>query len=200
MTSTVTAPRTRALPIVFAIALLARFGFLAWEPAYPLRAEDLTAAYWPANLYVGGPAFLLTFLGVGYFLTVLAPGPVGRVAGVLVAMGGILFSLVVVAEALPYAFALGDPAAVAQVNTATEALFPTIIGTQAAIGLGVAVGLVGMLVARTTPRWFPIVGLLYLVVFFALPVDLGLPGEILQTLLLAGIAWFALRAGHSTRG
>jgi hypothetical protein len=193
MTSTVTAPRTRALPVVFAIALEARVAFLAWEPSYPLRAEDLTAAYWPANLYVGGPAFLLTFLGTAYFLTVLAPGVVGRVAGVLVAVGGILFSLAIVAEALPYAFALGDPAAVARVNTATEALFPTIIGTQVAIGLGVAVGMVGMLVTRTTPRWFPIVGLLYLVAFFALPVDLGLPGEILQTALFAGIAWFALR-------
>jgi hypothetical protein len=196
MTSTATATRSRTLPALFAVllvALVARFAFLAWEPSFPLDADDLTAAFWPANLFVGGPAFLLTFLATAAFLTVLAPGLVGRVAGVLVAVGGILFSLVIVAEALPYAQALGDPAGVERVNRATEALFPTIIGTQVAIGLGVAVGLVGTLLAGTTPRWFPIVGLLYLVAFFALPFDLGLPGEVLQTLLLAGIGWFALR-------
>ncbi|WP_093083435.1 hypothetical protein [Pseudonocardia oroxyli] len=196
MTSTLTASRARALPALFATvltALVARVGFLAWEPRFPLRPEDLTAAYWPANLYVGGPAFLLTFLGTAVFLVVLARGVLAWAAGVLVAAGGILFSLVIVAEALPYAYAVGDPAEVERVNQATAALVPTIVGTQVAIGLGVAIGLVGMLVARSVPRWFPIVGLLYLVVFFALPVDLGLPGELAQTALLVGIGWFAVR-------
>lgn len=203
MTSTVAATRSRTLPVLFAVllvALVARFAFLAWEPRFPLRAEDLTAAYWPANLFVGGPAFLLTFLCTALFLAVLARGVVGRIAGVLVAVGGVLFSLVIVAEALPYAYALGDPAEVERVNRAAEALFPTIMATQVAIGLGVAVGLVGTLLGRTAPRWFPVVGLLYLVAFFALPFDLGLPGEILQTALLAGIGWFALRAATAQPG
>lgn len=217
LTTEQTARPTRPLIALFGlllVALVARFAFLAWEPPFDpgtgLRYDDLRAVaglYWPANLYVGGPAFLVTWLGTAAFLAVLGRGHLlARIGSVLVAAGGIVFSLVIVAEALPYAYAV-DPglvdeptgrALVDTINRASAGLFPAIVGTQVVIGLGVALGLIGILVVRGTPRWFPIVGLVYLVAFFALPIDqLGsgavLVSEIVQTAVLAGIGWFALQ-------
>ncbi|WP_181784303.1 hypothetical protein [Pseudonocardia pini] len=225
MSSSLAAPvadRTRPAPLVallgvVVLALVARMGFALWEPPFDpetgLGYDDLRAvadAYWPANLYVGGPAYLLTFLGTAVFLVVLGRGrPLAWAAAVVVAAGSIVISLVIVAEALPYAYAV-DPALfdepagrvlVDTVNEASARLVPAIVGSQVAVGLGVALGLVATLLARSAPRWFPIVGLVYLVAFFALPLDeLGsaavVAGEVVQTLLLAGIAGFGLRAAH----
>ncbi len=172
-----TARRSRPLTALFGlvvVALVARFAFLAWEPPFDpeagLRYDELRAVaglYWPANLYVGGPAFLVTWLGTAAFLAILGRGRVlVRIGSVLVAAGGIVFSFV-------------------------------IVGSQIAVGLGVALGLICILVVRSTPRWFPIVGLAYVVAFFALPIDqLGsgavLVNETVQAAVLAGIGWFAL--------
>ena len=212
-----TSRRTRPLTALFGlvlVALVARFAFLAWEPPFDpengLRYDDLRAVaglYWPANLYVGGPAFLVTWLGTAAFLAILGRSRVLALIGsVLVAAGGIVFSFVIVAEALPYAYAV-DPglvdelagrALVDTINRGSAGLFPTIVGTQIVIGFGVTLGLICVLVVRSTPRWFPIVGLAYVVAFFALPLDqLGsgavLVSEIVQAAVLAGIGWFALQ-------
>jgi hypothetical protein len=58
---------------VLAAAVLGRFVFSMWEPPFDgsIDYDEVVAlggAYWPMNLYLGGPAYALSF-------AVTAPGP-----------------------------------------------------------------------------------------------------------------------------
>jgi hypothetical protein len=203
----------RVLFVVLLVSLAGRLAFTIWEPPFDgtIRfddVQDLGGAYWPMNLYVGGPSYAISFVATAVFLALLGRGrgKVLTLAGaLLVGLGGIVFSLVITAEVLPFAYA-ADPAVlpvaegralVDVLNDNLDPLLPAIVGGQVAIALGAALGLVGILLGRTAPRWFPWVGLAYIVVFLTLPVTgLGravvLVDYVLQLLLLAGIGWCAV--------
>jgi hypothetical protein len=59
-------------------------------------------------------------------------------------------------------------------------------------------------VSGALPRWFVVVGVLFLVVFLALPPDLPRPLAavlyLLEVTLLAGLCWFGLRAARDMTG
>ncbi len=209
-------PRRAALQLLFAIlivALVARTIFLLWEPPFTGALDyDTIAAlggsYWLMNNFVGIPAFALSWLSLGIFVALLARGRssvVTLAAALMIGVGGVIFALTISAEVLPFAYA-ADPANFSDAEG--RALFdtfngiglvvPAIVGTQLVVAAGVLITLVVSLVTRTLPRWLAIAGLLYLVAYLALPFELLPRGaliasDLVQTLLVAGIAWFSLR-------
>lgn len=214
-------PRRVALVLLFALvsaALVARTVFLLWEPPFTGALDfdviaALGASYWLMQIYVGGPAFAMTWIGLAIFIALLARGrstAVTLVSAVLTGVGGLIFALVITAEGLPFAYA-ADPATFSDaegraafdaLNANLGLLAPTIIGTQLSVAAGVLIALVVALVTRALPRWFAIAGLVYLVAYLALPLELFPRGvlvasDIVQSLLVLAIAWFSLRAALS---
>lgn len=199
-----------ALFALLLVALVARTVFLIWEPPFDgaLHLDEIAPlgdAYWAMNLYVGGPAFAVSWVATAIFIVLLARGRAAGAtiaAGFLVGLAGILFALVVTAEVLPFVFALesADAASLFDAfNAQLGMLLPAIVGTQIGVAVGVLVFLVVALVTRAVPRWFAIAGLVYLVLFAVLPFELlGRPvlvaSDLVQTLLVAGIGGFGLRA------
>ncbi|WP_336029115.1 hypothetical protein [Geodermatophilus sp. FMUSA9-8] len=194
------------------VALAGRLVFALWEPPFDgsVRYDDvrgLEGAYWPVNLFLGGPAYAVSFVATALSLVLLGRGrgaPWTLAGALLVGLGGVLFSLAVTAEALPFAYA-ADPAVLpeadgrALVDTLNDSLGPlvaVIVASQVTIAVGAVAGLVGVLLGRAAPRWFPVAGLAYVLVFVVVPVqELGRPAVladyVLQLLLLGGIGWFA---------
>ena len=203
-------PAVIALFTLLLMALVARTGFLIWEPPFDgaLHLDEIAPlgdAYWAMNLYVGGPAFAVSWVATAIFIVLLARGRTAGVtiaAGFLVGLAGILFALVVTAEVLPFVFAVGSPDAAAlfdAFNAQLGMLLPAIFGSQIGVAVGVLVFLVVALFTRAVPRWFAIAGLVYLVLFAVVPFEeLGravlIASDAVQTLLVAGISWFGLRA------
>lgn len=194
--------------VLLLVSLVARLVFTVTEPPFEggLRYDDLAAtdgAYWPLHLYLGGPGYAVSFLVTAVFLVLLGRGrgsALTLIGGLLVALAGLLFSLAITAEALPFAL-VTDSAAFGEAegrvlvdafNGQLDLLGPAIVGTQIAISLGGLLALVGVLLSRTTPRWMPVTGLVVVVVS-QLP-QLGIVGYLLQLVLLAGIGWAGLRA------
>lgn len=211
--------RRSAAIVLFAlllIALVARTVFLIWEPPYDgaLHYDQIAPlgdAYWAMNLYVGGPAFAVSWVALAIFIALLARGRSAGItlaAAVLVGLAGILFALVVTAEVLPFVFALGHPDAEAlfdAFNPMIGMLLPAIIGGQIGVAVGVLVFLVIALVTKAVPRWFAIAGLVYLVLFAVVPFDAFgqaavIASDAVQTLLVAGIGWFGLRSVVRSEG
>lgn len=211
-------PRRAAAVMLFTLliaALVARTAFLIWEPPFAgsINYDDvapLGSTYWTMHIYVSGPAFAITWIALAIFVALLARGrtaAVTLVGSVLVGMGGLVFALVTTAEALPFFFA-ADPAAFGEqegrdifeaLNAQLGVLYPTILGSQAMIAVGVLIALVVSLITRAMPRWFSIAGLVYLVAFVALPFELmprgaTIASDLAQSLLVAGIGWFSLRS------
>jgi len=198
------------------VALLARTIFLLWEPPFEgtIRLDDIQPlgdAYWTMNLYVGGPAFAVSWLATAIFVALQARGrtaPATIAAGVLIGLAGILFSLVITAEVLPFVFALGHPDAVGlfdAFNAQLGVLVPAIFGAQIGVAVGVLVYLVVALITRAVPRWFAIAGLAYLVLFAVVPFELLgrgalIASDLVQTALVVGIGWFGLRAALRPAG
>jgi len=196
--------------VVLLISLVGRLVFAAWEGPFDgaLSFDDVTRpGYWPLHIHLAGPAYALSFIATAIMLVLLtrASWP-GIAAGLLVASGGLVFALVITAEALPFVYAT-DPGVVpegqgrllvAALNTRLDLLGPTIAGSSALIALGSVVGLVAVWVARTTPRWFPPAALVLAVVSQVLPlVAPVMIGYLLQLVVLAGIGWFGwLRSGR----
>lgn len=219
----VSAPRRVALVGLFVlllVSLAARTGFAFWEPPFDgtVRYDDVRAlggAYWPMNLYLGGPGHAVSWVTAAIFIALLAHGR-GRVLNLLgavpIGVGGILFALVITAEALPFAYA-ADPAVLPEpegrelfdlLNAHLDLLVPAIIGSQLAIAAGVLAALIGTLLSKTMPRWLSIAGVTYVVVFVALPTGTSGPvaaaiGYLLQVALVAAIGWFGLRAALGRR-
>ncbi|WP_157519147.1 hypothetical protein [Modestobacter sp. Leaf380] len=199
-----------ALLVLFGLlvlSLVARLVFTLTEPPFDgsLRYDDLIAmdgAYWPLNLYLGGPGYLVSFVSTAVFLVLLGRGhgsALTLAGALLVGLGGTVFSLAITAEALPFAHAV-DPtlfgeaegrAWVSTLNGRLDLLAPAIVGSQVAIGVGGLVGLVGVLLSRTTPRWAPVAGIVGIVVSQVLP--LAALGYLLQLVVLAGIGWAGSR-------
>jgi hypothetical protein len=210
-------PLRRALGVVFGLliaSLVGRLLFTLWEPPFDggIRFSDVVAlggSYWPTNLYLGGPSYALSFVTTAVFLVLLGRGRssvLTLIGAVLVALGGIVFSSVIVSETWPYALAANpDVMPLSQgegmfrtLNAHLGLLLPVIIGSQLVIAVGAVLGLIGIFIGRSAPRWFATTGLIYIVVFQLVPLDqLGhafvLTGYVLQLALLAGIAVFALR-------
>lgn len=133
-----------ALFVVLLVALTARTIATTLEPPFDgsLSYDDvrlLGETYWPLNLYLNGPGYAVSWVATAIFLVLLARGrtaPVTVAAGFLAGTAGILFALVVTAEALPFALALTDPEPDARarfdmLNEGIHVLVPTIIATQA---------------------------------------------------------------------
>ncbi|TCK26951.1 hypothetical protein [Pseudonocardia endophytica] len=210
-----TRPRAALVALfgLLVVALVARLVFTLTEPPFDgglsydvLRA--LGPAYWTLNLYLGGPGYLVSFVATAIFLVVLSRASVlGIVGGVVTSLGGTVFSLAITAEALPYAYAIdparfGDAEGRALVdawNADPAGLVAPIVGGQIAIALGVVIGLVAVFLARTTPRWFPVVVIAYALVtqLVPLPDVLVIPDYVVQLVLLGAIGWFGLRAPRS---
>lgn len=217
MPTTTAAPPTlwrtalRALYGLLLLSLAARVVFTLWEPPFDgsVHYDDITGAYWPMNLYLGGPAYLVSFLTMAVFVALLARGrtaPLTLAAATLVALGGTVFSLAITAEALPFAYAadrslIGEPEGRALVDTYNanlDRLLPAIIGGTLAIALGIATTLATSWVTGALPRRFVLAAALYLAVYLALPPDLPRPvaalSYLLEVTLLATLAWHSLRA------
>ncbi|MET8861980.1 hypothetical protein ABZW11_03375 [Nonomuraea sp. NPDC004580] len=202
--------------VLLLVSLAGRTGFAFWEPPFDgtVRYDDVRAlggAYWPMNLYLGGPGYAVSWVASAVFIVLLARGRAGvlnLVGALLAGIGGILFALTITAEVLPFAYA-ADPAVLPEaegrqlfdvLNAHLDRLLPAIIGTQIAIALGVLLALIGTLISKTAPRRLSITGIAYVVVFVGLPTEsLGAVvvavGYLLQVALVAAIGWFGLRAG-----
>lgn len=215
-TVTTTTPPRGLLPGLYGVLLLSLLGrvvFTAWEPPVldGVRYDDVGAAYWPMNLYLGGPSYLLSFLGTAAFVLLLATGrsaAVTRAAAALIALGGVLFSLAITAEALPFAYAadravLPEPdgrALVDALNADLGRVTPAIVAGSLAVALGVLATLAAGWLTGALPRPFVAAGVLYLVAFLALPPDAlprpaALAFYIVEVALLAALGWFGLRRG-----
>ncbi|SDH29901.1 hypothetical protein [Agrococcus jejuensis] len=216
-------PATLAAVVVFAllvVALVARTAFLLWEPPFDGAVHydavaPLGDAYWGMNLLVGGPSFAISWVAVAILAARLAHGRSALVtiaASVVIGVGGILFALVVTAEVLPFALAANPEvlseaegrAAFDVLNAHLDVVAPGIVGSQAAVAVGMLVLLVVSLVTRALPRWLAIAGLAYLVVFAAVPFELlpraaTIASDLVQTLLVASIGWCGLRATVARR-
>jgi hypothetical protein len=171
--------------VALLLALVGRLVFQLWEPPFAGALEydtyaPLGDAWWVMNLYLGGPSFALSFVAVAVCIVSLCRTrglalAVGAATGLVV--GGILFALAIVAEVQPFAWAT-DPDAFPVADgrdlfttfgEQVDRLVPAIVGSQIAIALSFAVGLVAILLARSTPAWLPVVGLVLVAGFFALP-------------------------------
>lgn len=216
-TSAAPFPRRAALQLLFAIlvvALVARTVFLIWEPPFTGALDydtiaGLGSTYWLMNQFVGTPAFALTWVCLAIFVALLARGRSAAVtfaSALLIGLGGLLFALVVNAEVLPFTYA-ADPATFSDAEgralfdtfNGVGLLVPAIVSTQLVVAAGVLLALIVAVVTRALPRWFAIAGLVYVVAYVALPFELLPRGaliatDLLQTMLVAGIAWFSLRA------
>ena len=198
------APRGAVLLLgLLLTSLVARLVFTVWEGPFDGTVDAADAArtgYWPMNLYVGGPGYVVSFAAAAAFLVLLGRHSVlACVSGLLVGLGGIVFGLAIVAEALPFALAV-DPAVlpaadgadlVASLNGRLDLLLPTILGATAVIAVGGVLGLVAALRARTTPRWFAPAALAAVLASQVLPlIGLVIPGYLLELAVLGGIGWF----------
>ncbi|PZG15312.1 hypothetical protein [Nonomuraea aridisoli] len=220
-----TASATRRIAVIglfvlLLVSLAARTFFAFWEPPFDgtVRYDDVRAlggAYWPMNLYLGGPGYAISWVATAVFIVLLAHGR-GRALNLLGALlsgvGGILFALTITAEALPFAYA-ADPMVLPEpagrelfdiLNAHLGLLVPAIVGTQVAIAVGVLAALVGTLLSKAMPRWLSIAGIAYVIVFAALPAETSGPVTaaivyLLQVTLVAAIGWFGLRAGLGRR-
>ena len=204
-----------ALFVLLLVSLIGRIVFTLWEPPFDgsIRYDevsDLGAAYWPMNLYLGGPAYAVSWIAAAVFIVRLAKGRAGvlnLVGAFLVGLGGVVFALTITAEVLPFAYA-ADPAVLPEpegralfdvLNDHLDRLLPAIIGSQLTIVAGMLLALVGILVARTMPRPLTIAALAYAVVFVLLPLDqfgrvVATVDYLLQVSLVAAIGWYGLRA------
>lgn len=221
MTTTLAPQRVRTRPpatltTLFAlllVALVARLAFTIWEPPFDggLRFDDIAAegsAFWPAHLFVGGPGYLVSFVvSAVFFVRLGRGGPLALAGGLLIGLGGTVFSLAIVAEALPYAWATNpavvDPATgrdlVDTWNAALPTLFPAIIGAQLTIAVGALLALIATWRARTTPRWFPVAAIAYLLVSQVLPIPgpLVTVDYVVQLFVWGAVGWWGLRVNRS---
>lgn len=210
-----------ALIVLFALLLLslaARTFFMLWEPVFDGalhydEIHELGAAYWPMNLYVGGPGYAVSWVAVAFFMVLLGRGRsavLNLVGALLAGLGGIVFTLVITAEVLPFAYAadqtvmseLEGRALFDLLNDQLGLLIPTMVGTTIAIAVGTLLVFISALITGATPRWFAWCGVGYLVVFIVLPVEgqghlVTVIGYLLQVVLVSGLGWFGLRAGLS---
>lgn len=192
------------------LACLGRLVFALWEGPFDGSISVADAArpgLWPMNLYLGAPSYAVSFVVVALFLVVLGRTSVlSVVAGLLVGLGGVVFALVINAEMLPFVLAV-DPAVlppagrgplVEALDGRVDLLLPTILGSTAVIAVGAVLGLVAVLLARTTPRWFPPAALAGVVVSQVLPtVGLVTVGYLVTLLVMVGIGWFGMQVARS---
>lgn len=199
------------------LSLVARAVFTFWEPPFDgvIRYDEirpLGGAFWPMNLYLGGPAYLLSFATTAVFVVLLARGGtavLNLVAAALIALGGTVFALVITAQVLPFAYA-ADPEVLPEaegralfdvLNTHVDWLEPAILGGMGVVALGVLLTFATGWIGRALPRWFVVAGVAYVVVLFAvppgvLPRPLELVLYLVELSLLAGIGWFGFRSAR----
>ena len=203
-----------ALFVLLLVSLAGRTLFMLWEPPFDgaIHYDDvreLGAAYWPMNLYLGGPAYAVSWTAAAVFIVALARGRAGvlnLVGAFLAGLGAVVFALAITAEVLPFAYA-ADPAVLAEpegralfdtFNDQLDGLLPAILGSQLAIVLGMVLALVGILIGRTMPRPLVIAALVYVVAFVLVPQDAGravvVVSYLVQVALVAAIGWYGLRA------
>ncbi|MEU6024432.1 hypothetical protein [Micromonospora sp. NPDC047134] len=167
------------------------------------------------SLYLGGPAYAVSWIAAAVFIVRLAKGRAGvlnLIGAFLVGLGGVVFALAITAEVLPFAYA-ADPAVLAEpqgralfevLNDRLDWVIPAIIGSQLAIVVGMVLALVGALIARTMPRPVVVAALVYAVIFVVLPLaEFGravvIIDYLLQVSLVAAIGWYGLRAAADDR-
>ncbi|MER7283073.1 hypothetical protein ABT369_52460 [Dactylosporangium sp. NPDC000244] len=206
--------------VLLLVSLAGRVVFTFWEPPFDgtIRYDDvrgLGGAYWPMNLYLGGPAYAVSWVATAVFMVLLARGRAGilnLVGAPLVGVGGIVFALVITAEVLPFAYA-ADPAVLpeaegraltAAFNGQLGTLVPAIVGTQVAVVAGMLLGLVGALVGRTMPRPVAIAALAYAVLFVVLPLEsfgrvAAAVDYLVQVALVGAVGWYGLAAALRPR-
>lgn len=209
--------KLHALYGLLLLSLVARAVFTFWEPPFNgvIRYDEVRAlgdAYWPMNLYVGGPAYLVSFVTTATFVVLLTRGRaavLNLVAAALIGLGGTVFALAITAEVLPFAYA-ADPEVLPEaegralfdvLNRHLDWLVPAIVGGMLAVSVGVLLTFATGWLNRTLPRWFAAVGAAYLVLLFVVPpgvlprpVELGL--YLVELALLAGLGSFGLRAAR----
>lgn len=200
-------PAARLAFTLLVVSQVALVVFLAWEPPVDgtIRYEDvagLEESWWPMNALLGGPAFALTFVTTSLFLVVLGVGRGLRLAlagATLHLLGGLVFSLVVTAEVLPFAWALQEPDPAARVDALAEPFagyLPWILLPMAVVALGALLALTGAALSGGLPWWVVGVAALLVVLVFALPPDL--PGvvavDLAQRALWVYVGWRGLRA------
>ncbi|RBP64137.1 hypothetical protein DFO66_1079 [Brevibacterium sanguinis] len=212
------APSRVTLVVLFVlllVSLAARTVFTLWEPVFDgeIRYDDvrrLGDAYWPMNLYVGGPGYAVSWVVTAVFMVLLGRGRsavVNLIGAHLAGVGGMIFALAITAEVLPFVFA--DSSALPEVearalfdafNAQLPLLVPAILGATTAIGLGVLLVFATALWTGATPRWFAAVGIISLVVLLGAPLErlphmVTVVSYLLQVTLLAGLGWYGLRSG-----
>lgn len=186
-TSRSPAPAARTAFALLVLSQVAVVAFSWWEPPFDGRVhyDDIARVadtYWPMNVLVGGPAYALGTVTATVFLVVLGAGRgrvlslVGSVAHLI---GGLVFALVIVAESLPFAWAV-DPAIVEEeqgralftaYDDHLDAFAPYVLGSMALVALGVLVAVVGASVSGGLRWWVPALVLAFVVAQFALPWD-----------------------------
>ncbi|RYB91810.1 hypothetical protein EUA93_16890 [Nocardioides oleivorans] len=224
MTTTAAPPRPVRAPdrslvpaarVTFALLVLSQVAVVAftlWEPPFDgeIRFDDIApirTAYWPMNVLLGGPAYAVGTVAATVFLAVLGAGRgvvLALVGCVLHLLGGLVFALVITAEALPFAWA-ADPTVVDQAQGRAlfaayddhlDAFVPYVLGSMALVALGVLVAVVGAAVSGGLRWWVPALVLALVVAQFALPFDHPLvPAlSLVQRAVWVYLGWAGLRA------
>jgi hypothetical protein len=208
--------RTAVLAVVALLiaTVLGRLVFTLAEPPFTGSLEydvisPLGEGYFQLHQLLGGPAYVLSFVALaGCFLVLCRRRmlPLALIGAGAILYGGVVFSLTIVAEALPFTWA-GRTGIVDEstgrmlfdaFNPAVGAsLLGSIVVSQVVVGVGALLCFVAVLVARSTPRWLPVCGMAFLVISNLLP-PLGRPVTIavycLQLALYVLVGLFAARS------
>ncbi|SED06732.1 hypothetical protein SAMN04489844_3601 [Nocardioides exalbidus] len=208
-------PAARVAFALLVLSQVAVVAFTMWEPPFDgvIRYDDIAplgSAYWPMNVLVGGPAYALGTVTATVFLAVLGAGRAtgasmvaSMVGCVLHLLGGLVFALVITAEVLPFAWA-ADPAVVgeqegralfAAYNDHFDAFLPYVLGSMAAVALGVLLAVVGAALSGGLRWWVPALVLALVVAQFAVPFHHPLvPAlSLVQRVVWIGLGWAGLR-------
>jgi hypothetical protein len=197
---------------LFVLLVLAQVGvvvFSLWEPAFDGKIRyaetvDLGGSYWPMNVLLGGPSYAVTFVAAAVFLAVLGAGSrLALVGAVVLGVGGVVFALVITAEVLPFAWAADpdvvDPATgrelFAAFNDELDAFVPYVLGSMAAIAVGVLLAVIGATLVGGLPRWVLVVTIVLLVATFAAPMGSAAATGVglLERVLWLVIGWCGLQ-------
>ena len=202
-------PWPRATTLVFALltaALIGRAVFALWEPPFQggILFDDIAplgGAYWAMNVYLGGPAFLLSFIAGAIALVTLGRASVtSLIGGTLVVLGGSIFTPAIIAEVSPFALAANPDVMPAAQGRALFEVFnenhgvflPPIILGSSVVALGIVIAMVGLLVAKAVPLWLSLGVLGYIVVFQVLPLGELHPAIGFVANALELVLWFLL--------
>lgn len=206
-----------AFTTLYSLLLLGLLGSLAfgwWEGfdgsvTYD-DVEGFGDAYWPMNLLLFGPSYVLQTVAAAIFLVVLGSGrgqALALTGAVVLAVSGIVFALAATAEVLPFDWAVNhelmDEATARRTVERGDAYlqewFVWVLVPMAGIALGTLVGVIGAIRSGGLPAWWAPLVVVVIVVAFAAPIGsvLGEVVAVVQCVLWAVLGWRGLRAATS---